>query len=228
MIDIFTLQSASPNLSWLGALYTALLTFLLSALIGLTYIKTFRGLSFSRNYVQAIILGALIAATVMQAIGDSLARGLGMMGALAVIRFRTSFRDPKDIIFMFASLAAGIASGVGAHVIAVVGTLFFILVVVILHLTPLSETSTFDGLLRFNLSTSETNRAALDQILSAHCSKFALITLRDMNQGERLDFAYQVKFKKMKEKAEFVETLQKELTTIQGVSLMLQEATTDL
>ncbi|QII11580.1 hypothetical protein KsCSTR_22010 [Candidatus Kuenenia stuttgartiensis] len=48
---------------------------MLSTLIAITYEKTFRGLSYSRNFVQVLILSSVVAATVMQAIGDSLARG---------------------------------------------------------------------------------------------------------------------------------------------------------
>ena len=54
-------------------IYTVLIAFLLSTLIAVTYEKTFRGLSYSRNYVQSLIMSAIVAATIMQAIGDSLA-----------------------------------------------------------------------------------------------------------------------------------------------------------
>ena len=91
MLDFLTLQASSPDPTLLTVVYTVLVSFLLSSLIGLVYIRTFKGLSFSLGYVQALILSSIVAATVMQAIGDSLARGLGMLGALAIIRFRTSF-----------------------------------------------------------------------------------------------------------------------------------------
>jgi hypothetical protein len=69
-----------------------------------TYEKTFLGLSYSRNFVQALVLSSVVAATVMQAIGDNVGRGLGMLGALSIVRFRTSFKDPRDIMFLFAAL----------------------------------------------------------------------------------------------------------------------------
>ena len=40
-----------------------------------------------------------------------LARGLGILGTLAIIRFRTPIRDPRDMIFLFACLGVGIACG---------------------------------------------------------------------------------------------------------------------
>ncbi len=227
MLDISALQATSANPTLVMIIYTVMLAFLLSTLIAVTYEKTFRGLSYSRNYVQALILSAIVAATVMQAIGDSLASGLGMLGALAIIRFRTSLKDPRDIIFMFSSLAAGIACGVNGYSIAVIGTLGFCAVCFILYYSPFGQASCFDGMLRFSIEDDSEGRSRLEGILKEFCKIFALITLRDMAQGARLDYAYHVKLKGSKRKDEFIAALKK-VRTIQGISLLLQETTVDL
>lgn len=207
--------------------FSMLLSFVLSTLIAITYEKTFRGLSYSRNYLQALVLSAIVASTVVQAIGDSLATGLGMMGALAIIRFRTNFKDPKDIIFIFASLTAGIACGVKGFSIAVAGTAVFCMVAALLFNSPFGESRFFDGMLRFNINNHDMEVSRLDTVLKKHCKLFALITLREMAQGMRLDYAYHVKLKKSDEKSRFIEELKK-INSIQGVSLMLQETTIEL
>lgn len=228
MLDFLTLQASSPNPTLLTSVYTVLMAFLLSTLIGVTYIKTFRGLSYSHSYVQALILSSIVAATVMQAIGDSLARGLGMLGALAIIRFRTNFKDAKDIIFMFAALAAGIGCGVGGYTIALVGSLGFIVVAFVLYHSNLGQTSYFDGMLRFNLENTDASKAALDSVLAQHCKTFALITLRDLGQGARLDYAYHIKLKRKTSNEDLLTALQQQLPSIKGVSLMMQETTVEL
>ncbi|MDY6861817.1 MAG: DUF4956 domain-containing protein [Thermodesulfobacteriota bacterium] len=227
MLDILKLQTTSPNPALITILYTVLLSFALSTIIAVTYEKTFRGLSYSRNFVQALVLASIVAATVMHAIGDSLARGLGMLGALAIIRFRTNLRDPRDIIFMFASLAAGIACGVCGFGIAVIGTLGFCLVAVILYYSPFGRTGYFDGMLRFNIENNTESKKRLEEVLHDYCKIFALITLRDMAQEKRLDYAYHIKLKHGKSDADFIEELKK-ISTIKGVSLLLQETTVEL
>ncbi len=228
MIDSLILQSSSTHPGLILVIYTVLVSFLLSTMIGFTYIKTFKGLSYSRNYVQAVMLASIVSAMVMQAIGDSLARGLGMMGALAIIRFRTNFKDSKDILFMFASVAAGISCGVGAYTIAVVGSIGFVVTSFLLHHTPLGQTSYFDGILRFNIENNDQNKIMLDQILSTYCKHFALITLRDMKQGERLDYAYHVKLKKQTYNTDLVQSLPEKIPSVKGVNLMMQEATVEM
>jgi len=204
-----------------------MLAFVLSTMVAVTYQKTFRGLSYSRNFLQAMILSSIVAAIVMQAIGDSLARGLGMLGALAIVRFRTNFKDPRDIIFMFATLAIGIASGVYAFTIAIVGGVSFCVVALALYISPLSDESSFDGILRFNIESSSKNKSFLDDLMSDYCKKFALITLMDMAQGNRLEYAYHVKLKRQSDKAEFMEQL-KQIETVKGVRLLLQDTTVPL
>ncbi len=227
MLDFLTLQTTSANPNLISILYTVLLAFLLSALIAITYEKTFRGLSYSRNYVQSLILGSMVTATVMQAIGDNLARGLGMIGALAIIRFRTNFRDPRDIIFMFASMAAGIGCGVFAYGTAVVGSLGFCAAAVFLYYTPLGEYRYYDGMLRFNLDAASSARGGLEGALKSHCRTFALITLRETTQGTRLEYAYHVKLKPGASRESLVDAVRK-LETAKDVSLLLQETTVEV
>jgi hypothetical protein len=227
MLDFLTLQTTSANPNLIGAVYTVLLAFLLTASVAITYEKTFRGLSYSRNYVQSLILGGMVSATVMQAIGDNLARGLGMLGALAIIRFRTNFRDPRDIIFMFAAMGAGIACGVFAYGTAVIGTLGFCAAAVFLYFTPLGEYRYYDGMLRFNMDGASGARNGLEAALKEHCRTFALITLRETTQGTRLEYAYHVKLRPGGSREALVDAVRR-LDSAKDVSLLLQETTVEI
>ncbi|MDZ7333443.1 MAG: DUF4956 domain-containing protein, partial [candidate division KSB1 bacterium] len=95
------------QIEWPIALMSFLMAFLLSSLIAITYERTFQGLSYSRGLVQSMVLGSLVSCLLMIAIGDNIARGIGIVGSLAIIRFRTNLRDPRDLVFLFASLGVG-------------------------------------------------------------------------------------------------------------------------
>ena len=158
MLDFLTLQTSTANSSVMSIIYTLLLSFVLSSMIALTYEKTFRGLSYSRNYLQALVLSSIVAGTVMQAIGDNPVRGLGVLGALAIIRFRTQFKDPRDIIFLFAAVASGISCGVFGYGIAAIGTVGFCAVAIVLYYSPFGQARAFDGMLRFNVLSDSATR----------------------------------------------------------------------
>lgn len=226
MLDFLTLQTEASNPTFVSVIYTTLLAFILSMLIALTYERTYRGLSYSRNFVQAMILSSIVTAMIMQAIGDSLARGLGMIGAMAIIRFRTVFKDPRDIIFMFAALASGISCGVFGYSIAIAGTVAFCIVAFFLYLTPFGLERYYDGMLRFNMEIDADNTLAIEKVLKTYCKNFALITLRELSQGGRLDYAYHVKLRRSNMKNELVTKL-RELGTINDINLLLQETTVE-
>jgi len=171
MLDYLSLQGSTENPTLVTILFTILLAFLLSSLIAFTYEKTTQQVMTPVEYLQSLILVAIVAATVMQAIGDSLARGLGMLGALAIIRFRTTLRTPRNMVFTFASLAAGIACGVYGFVIGIVGTIGFCTIAFILKFSPLRSSTFLMGTLKFELPKSSEELPDLENILNQFCKK---------------------------------------------------------
>lgn len=227
MFDFVNVQTISENANIGLLIFTILLAFVLSTVLALAYLKTFRGLSYSRNYVQSVVLISIISAVVIQSVGDSMSRGIGIMAAMSIIRFRTNFKDPRDTLFMFASLAEGIACGAYAFPVAITGTVGFALAAIILYHSPLGPTSYFDGMLRFNLPTGSDDKKELEILLNKYCRAFALVTLREIAQGQRLDYAYHIKLRKNMNYDSFMGEL-KNIKELQGLGLMMQEATVDL
>lgn len=227
MLEILNVQTVSETASTTILIYSLLLAFVLSTTLAYVYQKTFRGLSYSRNYVQAIVLISIISAMIIQAIGDSLVRGIGIMAAMAVIRFRTNLKDPRDLLFLFAGLADGIACGAFAFTVAIIGTLSFSGAALLLYYSPLGPESYYDGMLRFNLPNHSSARERFENIMRNYCKAFSLVTLREIEQGDRLDYAYHIKLRRGRKHDALLSDL-RDLDDLRGVNLMMQEATVDL
>ena len=127
------------------------ISFVMAMVLAWTYRHTHGGFSYSRSFVQSLVLAAIVSCIMIIAIGNNLARGLGILGALALIRFRTPIRDPRDIIFLFASLASGIGAGAQVFGVAVIGPIYFCLVAEFLYFAPFASRRNFEGLVRFIL-----------------------------------------------------------------------------
>ena len=209
------------------ALLCLLVAFVLGKVIAVVYQQTYQGLSYSRSFVQALVLGAVVSSLLMLAIGDNLARGLGILGTMALVRFRTNLRDSRDMIFVFATLAVGVASGVRAFAIALVGTLVFALAAVAVEWSPMGRTERFDGMLRFWLPRTEGGASQLEGILSPHCRSYVLVAVRDVAQGEALEYAYQVKLKGGNARDALVDAVSS-LPGVGGLTLLIQDANTEL
>jgi len=174
MLDFTTLQTSTDHPTAMSILLTVLFTLALSSLIVLTYDLTTKAINRPLQFLQSMALISIVAATVMQAIGDSLARGLGMLGALAIIRFRTTIRDPRNMSFMFASLATGIACGVNGYTIAIIGTVAFCLIAIVLRFSPFAANNILNGTLRVSIPSNDESRQALDKIIKQHCTAYEL------------------------------------------------------
>ena len=198
MFDLSTLSTNTENPTFLLILLTVLFSFLLSAMIAFTYEKTSRQVARPDHFIQAMVLIAIVAATIMQAIGDNFARGLGMLGALSIIRFRTSLRNARNISFMFAALAAGIACGVYGFVIAAMGTVGFCAIAFLLRATPFNNRENLIGNLTLELPHTSPQTDQIENILKKHCQRFSLESYRLYNseaKSEMMERRYQIKLK---------------------------------
>ena len=184
MIDYITFQAGTEYPTLSGVMYTVLLSFLLSTSIAVVYVWTTPRQGRPKDFFQALVLAAVVASTVMQAIGDSLAVGLGMLGALAIIRFRTNLENPRDIIFMFASLAAGLACGVYGFTISLVGTVMFCLVALALKTSSFSAPKDYPARIRFRLPKNSEDLAMVENILRQHCKKVRLDLIRERQDSD--------------------------------------------
>lgn len=137
--DIFSALSKDyENLS----LGTLLLGFFISLGVALfiyfVYKFTYSSVTFNRGFGSTIIMTTLVTSMIMMVIGSNLALSLGMVGALSIIRFRNAIKDPRDISFIFWSVAAGLASGAGIYSIALIGTLFIGIFVIVFNILGFS------------------------------------------------------------------------------------------
>src|SRR5690554_4565693 len=162
--------------------------FVLSSLIAITHKVTYTGPQYPNKFFQALALGSIVSTMVMLAIGDSLARGLGAFGALAIIRFRTKIQDPRNILFIFASLSVGLAIGVFGYSIAFTGTILFCLGALLLHYSPLSSKTGLSGRLNFQLADTS-NLSSVLEIMEKYCSSFTDVEVTARSSG-RFDYEY--------------------------------------
>ena len=227
MSELLRQMVAGDPVSWRMAAIALALAFVAGQAMAMLYVWSYRGLSYTRALPQAMILVALISAWLMLAIGDNLARGIGIVGALAFVRFRTNLRDPWDLVFIFGCLAAGVSAGTGAYGVAIAGTVAFCLVILYLRLVMFGSRRQYDGLLRFSVPAGSASEQAVASLLRSRCRSFALVTLREIAQGAELEHAYQVRMRDPNDRATLIEAVSR-IPGARSVSLLLAETTVEL
>lgn len=177
MQEFFAQYAKIQNPTFEMVLFTFLLAFICSSMIAFCYWLTSPSTLRTGNYIQSLMLSSLIATMILQSIGDNVASGLGILGALTIINFRTTFRDPRDIIFMFAALGTGIACGSYVFMIAIIGTGIFCFVAVCLKFTPFHMGSHVIWELRIRIDHPD-RIAVMDDILQRFCRRITLMDMR--------------------------------------------------
>ena len=99
-------------------IFNLILSFFYGLLISFVYKKTHKGMSYSQSFMITNIFLSVIVCMVIMTIGNSVSRAFALVGALSIIRFRTVIKDTKDIVYIFWSLAAGMACGTGNYFLA--------------------------------------------------------------------------------------------------------------
>lgn len=132
-----------------------LLAFCLGMFIFLVYKKTFSGVMYSSSFGVTLVALTLITTLVILAVTSNVVLSLGMVGALSIVRFRTAIKEPLDIAFLFWSIAAGIVLAAGMIPLAVIGSVF-IGVVLILFVNKKSHCNPYIVVLQCDGHDSET------------------------------------------------------------------------
>jgi len=196
--------------------------FVLSHLIALIYVWSHQAISYSQSFVQSLVMSGVVTATMMLAIGNNVVWGIGVVGALALVRFRTNLRDTRDIVFVFAALVSGVAAGTRAYGLAALGTLAFCAIAMYLSKAPFGVRRSFDALLRFTAPWEASIDGAIGESLRRHCRNFVLATVREVAQGEGSERVYQVKFRGGDSRQELARELH-QVEGITGIELMIED-----
>jgi uncharacterized membrane protein YhiD involved in acid resistance len=107
------------------------LAFVLGLFIYMVYKKTFKGVMYSASFGVSLMAMTLITTLIILAVTSNIILSLGMVGALSIVRFRSAIKEPMDIAFLFWAISAGIVLGAGLIPLAVFGSLFIGIILVL-------------------------------------------------------------------------------------------------
>ncbi len=206
-----------------SVLLSLLLAFVLGQVIAWVYYFTHSGLSYSKNFVQSLILICVLVAIIMTVIGNNIITAFGLMGALAIVRFRNVIKDTRDMVFIFCELVIGMAAGSQRYAIAIIGTVVLCLIAIYLHVTGFGTHEPHNAFLRFNLTGHMGPSHSIPATLSRFCGKFALLSAQEGATGTSdVEYTYQLLVKNAAKN----ELMLFELEKVEGISniyLTMQE-----
>jgi uncharacterized membrane protein YhiD involved in acid resistance len=198
-----------------------LLAFVLGQVIAWTYAWTHSGLSYSRSFTQSLVLMTLVVSLVMFVIGNSIITAFGLIGALALIRFRNVLKDTRDTVFVFISLVVGMAVGSQRYLVAILGTVALLMVVWYMNITRFGTLGRYDGYLTVRVSRAGLGQRESSDLLARFCRAIKPISTRQSGEEESAEFVYQVGLRDRERSPELLTAL-RGLDHVTHVSLVLR------
>ena len=178
------------------------LTVLLSAigcgaLLSLVYYITQRKKGFSTSVIISTLLVAPAASLIVLVIvlSRTLVAALSVGGGLALIRYRTTFDNPKDVTYVFASLAIGMACGLGFVSIAAIATAIFCVVFILVSVIFTRRDIATKLKLRILVPESLDYYGIFEPVLDKYCTSSELVKIKTEDYGTllRLDYIINIK-----------------------------------
>ena len=157
------------NVSILDMLLTLVLAFGLGVFIFFVYKKTYTGVMYSSSFGVTLMAITMITATVILAVTSNVVLSLGMVGALSIVRFRTAIKEPLDIAFLFWAITAGIVLAAGMIPLAVIGSVFIGLILLV-FVNRKSHSNPYIVVLQCENHESEKEAKAYLEKMSERCS----------------------------------------------------------
>jgi flagellar hook-basal body complex protein FliE len=85
----------------------------------------------NQNVVQTLIILPMVVAGIVFIVQNSLALAFSLAGVVGAVRFRTTLRDSRDLVYIFLSIVIGFAAGVQSLAVGAVISIVFNFVLII-------------------------------------------------------------------------------------------------
>lgn len=171
-----SLQGAS-SFSVETMLFGLLIAFIVGQLNAWFYKWTHRGVSYSRTFTQALVLITIVASMSMMLIMTAPLAAFGLIGGMAIIRFRTVVRDARDNVYVLMCIICGMAAGLGFAIPAMAGALGANLIAWYLHQTGFGGWRSLDSVLRMQIEAAGFDESALSALMRKFCRKQVLVSM---------------------------------------------------
>ena len=203
LTSIFGADEAVLSLSGLLiALGTALL---LGLLVSVVYLKNTPVPT--QSFALTLVLLPAVVTIIIMLVGNNVARAFSLSGAFAIIRFRSTAGEPKDITFVLFNMAIGLACGMGFILYAVIAAVLLCAVLLVLELAGFGKTGTTARLLKITIPEDLDYHSVFDGILSQYTQAYHLIRVKTADLGSVFELVYKLRMTDDTNEKDFIDAL---------------------
>jgi hypothetical protein len=205
-------EFGSGPANWPLIILGLLLAFACGHVISWVYMMTHSGLSYSRSFVNSLVLLPPIVALVMMVLVNNLVTAFGMMAVFAIVRFRNILRDTLDTTYILISLVIGMASGTYKFASAVIGCALVCTTLLYLWYAHFGIRHRYDLIVSMLWSRPSVEKPDLERVLRRHSITRLMPSERSSEEGILLSYRLLLR------DATRSDEMQEEIKQVPGVS----------
>lgn len=192
MLDTILTSTTGESLTLTNTLIILVVSIILGLIISISYMKTSKEEVVTSGFAITLIMLPAIISIIILLVGNNVARAFSLAGAFSIIRFRSEPKDPKDISYIFFTLAVGLSAGMGYIVYAILFTIILCLIMFILKFINYAEPDKSCLELRITIPENLNYENVFDDILKKYTSSWKFKKIKTKEFGSLFEITYSV------------------------------------
>ena len=206
MLDTILTSTTGESLTLANTLIIIGASIILGLIISISYMKTSKEEVVTSGFAVTLIMLPAIISIIILLVGNNVARAFSLAGAFSIIRFRSEPKDPKDISYIFFTLAVGLSAGMGYVGYAVLFTIILCLIMFILKFINYGEADKSFFELRITIRENLNYENVFDDVLKKYTSSWMFKKVKTKEFGSLFEITYTVVMKNENQK-KFIDEL---------------------
>ena len=204
MDNTMGLDTASP----LEVLFATTLSFALNMTIAAVYKATYRGTSYSQDYVHTIIIIGTVTSILIMVVSSSMEIAFGMFAAFSLIRFRRNLGQSRDLAFVFLAMATGMVVGARMYSMALVSTAVILSIAYMLAKSGAFAPKRASHQMRVRVNNDIDWDDAFGPVFEEYLDAYELISVETVQAAMMTELRYGLQLKPGRKTSDFMERMQ--------------------
>lgn len=207
MLETIISSTTGESFTLTNALIVLATSISLGLVISFAYMKTNKKNGYNSGFTTTLVMLPVIISIIILLVGNNVARAFSLAGAFSIIRFRSAPGDPKDISYIFFTLAVGLACGMGYIGYAVIFTVTLCSLMFILNLLKFASPKGKSMHLKITIPEDLNYDGVFDKILNEYTNSYHIERIRTRDFGALFELNYMIQLKDNINQKQFLDEL---------------------
>ena len=162
---------------------------------------------YASGFTISLTMLPVIIAIIILLVGNNVARAFSLAGAFSIIRFRSAPGDPKDITYIFFTLAVGLTCGMGYIGYAFIFTIILCSFVMLLNKLNFAIPKNKTSKLKITIPEDLNYDGIFDDILNKYTDSWNIETIKTRDFGALYEIHYIIHMKLDTNQKKFIDEL---------------------